>query len=45
MKNMGIFEKVNDEIGHIIVAEINNDNIKSFVDPNSDQLRNLITKS
>ena len=44
MKDRGIFNTVHEEVGQIIVAEINSDRIKDLVDPESDALRSLIIK-
>lgn len=44
LKRLKIFSAVNDEVGEIIVAEINGDTIKSLVEPDGKALSALITK-
>jgi isocitrate lyase len=45
MQRLGIFSSINDEVGEIIVADVNADTIKSLVDPDSGALAKLIAKS
>jgi len=44
MLELGIFRAVNDEIGEIIVADVNSDAIRSLVSGDSDKRERLITK-
>jgi isocitrate lyase len=44
MKTLGIYEQVNTEVGHIIVASVNSDRVKELVDPDRELLRKLIAK-
>jgi isocitrate lyase len=45
MKEMGIFEDVHTEIGHIIVASVNSENIKETVNSDGVKLKQLIAKA
>jgi hypothetical protein len=45
MKEMGIFEEVHTEIGHIIVASVNTEHIKEIVNSDGIKLRQLIVKT
>ena len=45
MKEMGIFEEVHTEIGHIIVASVNTDKIKEIVNSDGTNLKKLIAKA
>jgi isocitrate lyase len=45
MKVRGIFSNVYEDVGQIIVAEINQGRIEELVDPENDALENLITKT
>jgi len=42
MKAMGLFEEVNDEVGEIIVADVNTARIQELLDPDQVDLRKLI---
>jgi isocitrate lyase len=42
MKGMGIFDQVNDEVGEIIVADVNATRIQELLDPDQVDLRKLI---
>jgi isocitrate lyase len=44
MKDMGIFEAVQTEIGQIIVASVNLDHVKELLNPDGVELRTLISK-
>jgi len=41
MKAMGIFDEVNDEVGEIIVADVNTERVQEFLDPNQIELKKL----
>jgi isocitrate lyase len=45
MKQRGIFAEVNEEVGQIIVADVNTDRISELVKPESDELEKLIKDS
>ena len=45
MKTLGIYDAVNTEIGHIIVAEVNVDHVKELLSPDQVELKKLISKS
>jgi isocitrate lyase len=45
MLKLGIFEAINDEVGEIIVADVNGAAIRAWVEPDSKQLERLITKA
>ena len=45
MKTLGIYDAVNTEIGHIIVAEVNVNHVKELLSPDQVALRKLISKS
>ncbi len=45
MKDLGIFDEVNTEIGQIIVASVNVDYVKRLVDPEKVELKKLISKN
>jgi isocitrate/methylisocitrate lyase len=45
MLKLGIFEAVNDEVGEIIVADVNAAVIRALVAPTSDERERLITKA
>jgi isocitrate lyase len=45
MKKMGIYDKVNTEIGHIIVAGVNTERMKELLSPDQTELKKLIYKS
>ena len=42
MKAMGIFDEVNDEVGQIIVADVNTGRVQELLDPDGGELRKLI---
>jgi len=44
MKKMGILEEASDEIGEIIVAEVNTDRVKELAAPDQVELKKLIAK-
>jgi isocitrate lyase len=44
MKERGIFRAVNEEVGEIIVGDVNKDRIKQLLDPDRVALRALITE-
>ena len=44
MKSHGIFRDVRDEIGHMIVAIVDVDHVKALIDPEQDELVELIRK-
>ena len=44
MKARGIFSAVNDEVGEIVVADVNKDRIKQLVDPDRVALQKLIAE-
>jgi len=44
MKALGIFDEVNSEVGHIIVASVNTDRIKELLHPDRVELVKLIAK-
>jgi isocitrate lyase len=44
MKDHGIFREVNDEVGQIIVADIDPDGIAALLDPDGEALTRLISK-
>lgn len=44
MKAHGIFSEVNNEIGQIIVADVDDARIAELLEPNGEALRRLITK-
>ena len=44
MKTHGIFNSVNDEIGEIIVADVNVERIGELLEAESDALQKLIAK-
>ncbi len=44
MKSQGIFSDVHDEVGDIIVANVDADRIRALVDPGGSQLEDLIAK-
>ena len=45
MKAVGIYDQVNTEIGHIIVAEVNENQVKKLLNPDQVKLKKLISKS
>ena len=45
LERLGIFSSVNDEVGEIIVAEIDLDRIRELVEADGSALTALITKS
>ncbi len=45
MKALGIYNEVTNEIGQIIVADINADRVKELIDSNREELKKLIAKS
>lgn len=45
MKSLGIYSAVNDEVGEIIVADVDSVGVARLVDPQGDALRELIQKS
>jgi isocitrate lyase len=45
MKAIGIFDQVNDEVGEIIVADVNAECIQELVDPDQGELKKLISRS
>jgi isocitrate lyase len=45
MQAMGIFGEVNDEVGQIIVADVNSGRIQELLDPDGAELRKLIGKA
>jgi isocitrate lyase len=45
MLKLGIFEAINDEVGEIIVADVNGAAIRALVEPDSKELERLITKA
>ena len=45
MKAVDIYDQVNTEIGHIIVAEVNVNQIKELLNPDQVELNKLISKS
>jgi isocitrate lyase len=45
MKAIGIFEQVNDEVGEIIVADVNADRIQDLVGSDLGELKKLISRS
>ncbi len=45
MKNLGIFDEVNMEIGQIIVAGVNTNYVKELLMPDQIELKKLISKS
>ncbi len=44
MKAMRIFDEVNEEVGEIIVADVNTDRVRELVTPDQAELRKLISK-
>jgi isocitrate lyase len=44
MKELGIFDEVNDEVGQIIVATVNTEHIKNLLNPDRVELGKLIAK-
>jgi isocitrate lyase len=44
MKDLGIYEKVDDEVGQIIVADVNAQGVKEFLNPDQVHLEALIKK-
>jgi isocitrate lyase len=42
MKAMGIFDEVNDEVGQIIVAEVNTARVQELLAPDGEELRKLV---
>jgi isocitrate lyase len=44
MERLGLFRSTSDEIGEIIVADVDGDIIKSLVEPASDARKRLIAK-
>ena len=42
MKALGIFDDVNNEVGHIIVAPVNAERVASLLDPDRVELARLI---
>jgi hypothetical protein len=45
MKARGIFSAKHEEIGEIIVADVNGDAVRSLVDPSGDALDELILQA
>lgn len=45
MKKLGIYNDVNTEIGHIIVASVNTEFVKKLMNPDQVQLKKLVTKN
>ena len=45
MKKLGIYDEVNTEVGHIIVAGVNLELVKKLLNPDQVELTKLITKS
>ncbi|MFO7581598.1 hypothetical protein [Guyparkeria sp.] len=45
MQSLGIFGEVNVEVGHIIVAEVNPERVRSLLNPKREELGKLISKS
>ncbi|HWP93958.1 MAG TPA: isocitrate lyase/phosphoenolpyruvate mutase family protein [Thermodesulfobacteriota bacterium] len=45
MKRLGIYDDVNTEVGHIIVAGINAERIKELLSPDQEELKKLISKN
>jgi len=45
MKDLGIFNEVHTEIGHIIVATVNTEHVKSLLNSDGSELERLIAKS
>jgi|GEM_PF-84738 len=44
MKALGIYDEVNTEVGHIIVAKVNTKRIEGLLNPNNKELKDLIAK-
>ena len=44
MKEIGIFEEVRSEVGHIIVASVNAKSVNTLLNPDCEELKNLIAK-
>jgi isocitrate lyase len=45
MRKLGIYDEVNTEVGHIIVAGVNTERIKELLNPDQVELKKLITKN
>ena len=45
MKRLGIFDSVSDEVGEIIVADVDGDVVEELVAPESAELEKLIAKA
>jgi len=45
MEAMGLYAQVNDEVGEIIVCEVDRDRVKSLVAPDREALSDLISKN
>ncbi len=45
IRELGIYESIQTEIGHIIVAQVNAEKVRALVKPDSEELRKLITKA
>lgn len=45
MKKLGIYDEVNTEVGHIIVAGVNTEHVRKLLNPDQVELTKLITKS
>jgi hypothetical protein len=45
MAAIGIFATVNDEVGHIIVADVARDTVRTLAQPDSDERERLITRA
>lgn len=44
MKSHGLFSNVHDEVGHVIVADVDADHVQSLLDPDCEELKALIHK-
>ena len=44
MKAHGIFSDVHDEVGHLIVAEVNADGVRALLAPDRERLNALIER-
>ena len=45
MKSHGLFSDVHSEVGHIIVAQVNQDRIQELLEPDKKALAKLIDKT
>jgi isocitrate lyase len=44
MKTHGLFSDVHDEVGHIIVADVNTEGVRALLAPDRDRLNALIQR-